>query len=173
VNFQRIKFGIPEEYFAAQDILKAFLSKEAFLMEVGSAYEELASRRVKFTSGAVRGRYFEMLEIIILKGLYYLKALGTLIGTVGFNRVASAIDRLLETMDHSSEFALVAIAIKSSIRPPSSEPREKSMVKAVTIDNFGEYFSENFRFWVKQREVLSKLDESNFTKGAPALAIKE
>jgi hypothetical protein len=29
VSFQRSRFGIPEEYFAVQDILRAFLSKEA------------------------------------------------------------------------------------------------------------------------------------------------
>jgi hypothetical protein len=45
-------------------------------------------------------------------------------------------------------------------------------MKAVTIDSFGEYFSENFRFWIRQHDDLAKLDESNFTKGAPALPFK-
>jgi hypothetical protein len=77
-------------------------------------------------------------------------------------------------MDQSSEFALVTIAIKSSLRVPvGSSRRDRSLIKTITIDNFGEYFSENFRFWIKQRSVLSKLDESNFVKDAPALPIKE
>lgn len=72
------------------------------MLEVPAAYEELAAKRLKFTSTAVRERYFEMLEIIILKGLYYLKAMGSALSTAGFTRMAAAIDRLLETMDQSS-----------------------------------------------------------------------
>lgn len=32
VVFQRGRFGIPEEYFAIQDILRVFLSKEALVL---------------------------------------------------------------------------------------------------------------------------------------------
>ena len=39
VVFQRERFGIPEEYFAIQDLLRVFLSKEALMVEVGAAYE--------------------------------------------------------------------------------------------------------------------------------------
>ena len=46
------------------------------------------------------------------------------------------------------------------------------MIKTLTIDSFGEYFTENFRFWIKQHDDLPKLDESNFTKGAPILPIR-
>jgi hypothetical protein len=42
---------------------------------VASAYEELSGKRLKFTSRAVRERYYEMLQIIVLKGLHYLKTL--------------------------------------------------------------------------------------------------
>jgi hypothetical protein len=125
----------------------------------------------------VKERYMEMLEIIVMKGLYYLKALpdSNLIDLSTFNRMNAAIDKLLESMDHYSEFALVTIAIKSSISSGriSDVRRERSsMLKAITIDNFGDYFSENFRFWIRQRGVLNKLDESNFFKDAPALSIK-
>jgi hypothetical protein len=92
----------------------------------------------------VRERYFEMVEIIVLKGLYYLKALpeASAVDCQGFNKISNAIDRLLETMDQSSEFALVTIAIKSSLRLPVGESRrDRSLLKTITIDNFGEYFS--------------------------------
>lgn len=82
-----------------------------------------------------------MLEIIILKGLYYLKTLpeATAIDSIGFNKIANAIDKLLETMDQSSEFALVTIAIKSSLRVPVGSRRDRSLIKTITIQNFGEY----------------------------------
>lgn len=62
-----------------------------------SAYEELASKRLKFTKKNVKERYLEMLEIILLKGLYYLKALpeGNLMDEVTFERLSTAIDKLL------------------------------------------------------------------------------
>jgi hypothetical protein len=145
------------------------------VLELPGAYEELAGKRVKFTSRSIKLRYLEMVEIIVLKGLYYLRTLTelNLIDPSGFGRLSVAIDKLLDSMDQSSEFALVSIAIKSSISPRSSEMRAlKSVVKSMTIDNYGSYFSESFRFWINQRTVLSKLDESNFCKHAPSLAVR-
>ena len=70
---------------------------------------------MKFTSRAVKERYYEILQIIVLKGLYYLKVIP--MELAAFSRMSSAIDKILEAMDQSSEFALVTIAIKSSILP--------------------------------------------------------
>lgn len=68
-------------------------------------------------------------------------------------------------MDPSSEFTLVSISIKSSIHHRNGSVRgNKSMLKGLTIENYGDYFSQNFRFWIEQRSNLSKIDESNFFK---------
>lgn len=70
---------------------------------------------------------------------------------------------------------MVCITIKSSIRMKGYDPKtSKSILKGMAIDNYGAYFNENFRYWINQRSVFSKLDESNFYKNAPVLAaIKE
>lgn len=39
LSFQRLNFGIPDEYFAVSDTLKNFLNKEAFIVELPGAYE--------------------------------------------------------------------------------------------------------------------------------------
>lgn len=177
LSFQRLKFGIPDEYFAVSDILKNFLSKEAFIVELPGAYEELSSKRFKFTSRLIKEKYFEILQIIILKGLYYLHTLSEhrIMDPSDFTKLSTSIDKLMESMDQSSEFTLVCITIKSSIRMRGYDPKtSKSIIKGMTIDNYGAYFNENFRYWINQRAVFSKLDESNFYKNAPVLAaIKE
>lgn len=35
------------------------------------------------------------------------------------------------------------------------------------IQDYYEYFSENFKFWINQRNKFSTVDEANFFKGAP------
>ena len=125
LTFQRLKFGIPDEYFAVSEILKNFLNKEAFIIELPGAYEELSSKRFKFTSKLIKEKYFEILQIIILKGLYYLHTLSEhyLIDPSEFSKLSISIDKLLESMDQSSEFTLVCITIKSSIRLEGYDPK--------------------------------------------------
>ena len=48
---------------------------------------------MKFTSRAVKERYYEMLQIIVLKGLYYLKVMP--MELAAFSRMSSAIDKIL------------------------------------------------------------------------------
>ena len=72
VILPKVRFGIPEEYFLASEVLKRFMNKERNLVEVPSAYGELSSSKIKFLHKPIKERYEEMLQVIILRGLYYL-----------------------------------------------------------------------------------------------------
>lgn len=114
-----------------------------------------------------------MLRVIVLKGLFYLHVFSKhqIIGKEGFEKLSNSIDQLLQTLGTATEFALICIAIKSSLYPcKEGLMASKSIVKGKSIDSYGEYFQGNFCFWIKQLGNLSKLDESNFVEGAPGLA---
>jgi len=57
-------------------------------------------------------------------------------------------------MDAFSEFVLVIIAIKSDIRKvndPTNLKKLKLAPKQVSIEDYGQYFTNNFNFWIEQR----------------------
>ena len=105
VNLPRIRFGIPEEYFHASEILKKFLNKERNLCEVVRAYTELSTYKIKFLHKNIKERFEEMLQVIILKGIYYLSMFSKFPSKVSkdsFEELATAIDKLLGCLGHGS-----------------------------------------------------------------------
>ena len=120
----------------------------------------------------------EMLEVIILKGLYYFKCFSELDcenGAQVMSDLSEGLDRLLEK-SKAEEFSLVCISIKASAEAEleSNKAREKASVafQSTKIQDYGEYFCKSFRFWVEQRKNLSKLDETNYLKGCPSFKTK-
>ena len=55
-----------------------------------------------------------------------------------YNKLSNAIDKLIQNTDQTSEFALVCITIKSTIRKPSNSDfkEAKSTVKGINIENY-------------------------------------
>jgi hypothetical protein len=163
-------FGIPKAYFFIKEALCSFLRKEITVVKVGEAYSELSKAKLTIKNGRCQKVLDDIVEIIILKGLYYLKVLSEYNcsdcqGLV--TSLSAGLDRLLEAKGET-EFAFVCITIKSSIPLFTGQKKLSIAPQSGIIQDHYEYFSEQFKFWIGQHKKFDTLDETNFFQGSPA-----
>jgi hypothetical protein len=111
-----------------------------------------------------------MLEAIILKGLYYLKLLSEcdcLDASQLVVGLSEGLDRLLREQEEG-EFTLVCISIKASIQLLQGH-KKLTLIPYLgqPVHSYPEYFTEQFKFWLSQRNSISKIDEINFMDNTP------
>lgn len=100
-----------------------------------------------------------MLEIIILKGLFYVSLFAEFSEAEMAEKLSNSLSTLLQRFDSSSEFVLVLISIKCSINLKQCKNAKKlnlSLLKK--ISNYQDYFKEGFKYWIEERSRLSQLD---------------
>lgn len=89
--------------------------------------------------------------------------------------LSEGLDRLLEKYD-TEEFSLVCISIKASTEAEmeTSKVFEKASIvyQNTQIQDYGEYFSKNFKYWIDQRKQFDKLDETNYLLDCPSFKSK-
>lgn len=111
----------------------------------------------------------EVVEAIILKGIYYLKSLSE----YNCNGHESMVLKLSEGLDKllkkkgDCEFGFVCIAIKASIPLLKGQKLLPKIPHNRHVQSYYEYFNESFRFWITQRNKFASIDETNYFKDVP------
>ena len=84
--------------------------------------------------------------------------------------LSESLQKLIESKK-SCEFSFVCITIKAAIEKLNSKDTTQKKLPVIPnsrqIQDYYEYYSENFKFWINQRNKFSTVDESNFMKGCP------
>ena len=110
--------------------------------------------------------------MVILKGLYYLKVLSEYNCQESmeiFGDLSEGLDGLLSKIK-TGEFSLVCISIKASIEMTFIEGKLPCGFQKAKIQDYGQYFSQSFKFWISQRNNFDKIDETNWFKSAPTFS---